>query len=380
MPAVAAVRLDVTANTASATRGIETLSKQLSSMQGEFAATASSVLSRVRARGVARAIESVGDSILRLRESFRGPDARPDGFDRAVGTLGAAAQEAGRLSAAFAPFGPVASAAAGGIGALVGAISNLAGESVKSAEEAERAARKLRDASAQTAIDDLRADTADKKTEQQRRARQRMSEYEIKVAKRATVSVNEVLDAARWDPGLARRMLDLSRSQNGGATPAELKPLFELYTLPYHRGLDELEEEAAEQERYGMYEWKRQASVFEYLFSEPPTQLIEQLNRIRQLPDEIISAYRSGTGFDPEFESESEELEPVGRVPGGRAGVSAFAASAFPAGTSGVDSLSSAGIGFTGSDPLRREQVELLRSISETLRTIQGRGIPAVAV
>ena len=420
MPAVAAVLLNLTANTASATRGVDALRGQLASLQKD----AGGVLSRLQAQGAARAAGAVVGASRGLWDAVRGADRERDLADKAFGVLEKGASEAGKLAAAFAPFGPVAAGAAGAIGALTGAIGAIAEESKKSAEEIARAEKADKEAK-QTFVDarvahelEWRNASDEERAKMQHEARERMKNYRYAAGRGATVTEKAVFDAANWDRKTTAILLEEYRRQHGGELSDALKPIGETIRNmdvtnamgeamrratemfgPRDKWEDQLEAADRLEElvrritsRKGREEGlgrvaRMRAEANERLRKwdeqvAPYNELFEQMSDY-MISDESFDFYKGKSAHGGAFVAALDtlwEAMQAGKGDSGKpSGSPRGAAFQVPA-PSGVDSLSSAGIGFTGADPMRREQVELLRSISETLRTIQGRGIPAVAV
>ena len=372
MPAVAAIRLDVTANTAEATRSVDALQEKLKSFQASLSVSASSFESRWEKTSAERRL-TMGLGVMSAGFDVAASVAsRSGGNERLAAGLRDAANSARQFATMLAPLGPHAAALGAVAGAATSAVRSFADAAAESAKKAKEAAETERQANLN--LVDMRVAhelewkraTPEQRAKMQYEARERMEEYQYRLDRGASISEKAIFDAANWDPTMAQRMLFAFKRQNGGELTDNLKPLAGAYRWS---ALERAEADA----------WRRGGGTGHAL-----SRLIsEERGRTGGFTEEKLdialgkSAHEAS--FDVSLDALWEQMQAEKNAPKGGTTPS-LRTSLAPAGSNGADSLSSVGIGFTGSDPRSREQVDLLQSISDTLNAIRGHGIPAVAV
>lgn len=372
MPAVAAIRLDVSANTAEATRSVDALKEKLKSFQASLSASASSFESRWEKTSAEKRL-TMGLGIMSAGSDVAASIVRASGgSDQWASGLRDAANSARQFATMLAPLGPHAAALGAVAGAATSAIRSLAEASAEAARKAKEAAEVERKANlnlVDTRVKhelEWRKATPEQRAKMQHDARERMEEYQYRLDRGASISEKDIFDAANWDPTMAQRMLFAFKRQNGGELTDNLKPLAGAYRWS---ALERAEADA----------WRRGGGTGVAL----SRLILEEPRRTGHYTDEkldiALGKSAHGASFDTSLDALWEQIQAEKNAPKGGATPSLRTALA-PAGSNGADSLSSVGIGFTGSDPRSREQVDLLRSISDTLNAIRGHGIPAVAV
>ena len=246
---------------------------------------------------------------------------------KVVSTLDKAASSGARLAAAFAPFGPAAAGGAAAVGVVTSLIEVFSKKALEGSERLQKAAEAEQSRmttyyeglkSARTALNDARAEHAlqwekaapEERAKMQRDASGRLDDYDFKLERGATFSDKEVLDAANWDLDLARDMLAAMRKRGDKS----FTPVMDLLDT-----------------------WLS-ADGAEHFWTDGGAH---------------------GNGFDPRLDALLEPTAP-----------DAPAAPESPlsrllSGPAAVDSLSSVGIGYTGSGDKSAEMLELLRQIAD---------------
>ena len=306
---------------------------------------------------------SVGLSAGTALADMAGTALSAAGHSDAGRALSSAADGARQLGTMLAPLGPQAALVGAAFGATASAIRSLADSAGEAKRRMEELSQSLRDEGARRAIRENRLETPEQWAEYQHEARARMGDLRVKLDRGATVSEDEVMEAARWDPALARELMDRVRKQNKGKTPDALKPLADLYYLGADSYRDPMERTVEEQRRA----WEAGKTPSRALRNQFARQRA-MAESIDALGPEIIEAARRGTGFD----KGRDELWARLHAPKGGALADAGEARGLPAAAARgleparADALSAAGIGYTGS-PMRRTE-ELLTEIRDDAR------------
>ena len=417
MPAVAAVRLDIQDNTSSTAKRLDALKGQLEALGARAGATFSRINFLQAFKGANAAI-GVADQFI---QKFAPETAN----EPTLKALREASRTGSQLAAAFAPFmPPFGSIVGGSIGAVAGALGSLSESSREAAKKLRDSEQSIRDSATATALRERRARTPEERARVQADARQRMDDYRFMLEEGASFNRDQLLDAARWDRDLAEEIAAVIRRQNGGKDTQETLAFGSLSHLAYYRSEsnkanDALSAARAEADR--RYGTEEELAGEERIYSDvlagspawanPDAQRrIDAARAARAARAEMLKPFErnaadaagllasaekgaaafgktsvalwggsSKTAFDTSLDALWEQMQAEKNAPKGGTTPS-LRTSLAPAGSTGADSLSSVGIGFTGSDPRSREQVDLLRSISDTLNAIRGHGIPAVAV
>lgn len=224
MPANAAVTLDLKANTASASQGLDALKKQLETLQKQ----GGSFLSGFKAQTAMRAVNAaVGQADAFL--SAVAPEATGSAWAKAA--RGAAASGA-QLAAAFAPLAPPFGAVVGAtIGTVAGALKSLKDSSREAAKAVAAAAtaekergRKHNDVVGEERWQWENAGEAGR-GKLQADARERIRKAKWKLENGMSISDADVYGVANWDQSLALRLVEAATKQNGGKVPEDLQVL-----------------------------------------------------------------------------------------------------------------------------------------------------------
>lgn len=208
-----------------------------------------------------------------------GQGLRMAGQEEVGQALSGAAQGARELGTMLAPLGWQAAAVGAALGAAAGGIKSFVDATEEHRKRMEKIAQGLRDSGAAGAIEESHLSTPEERAEYQAAQRQKMADLQIKLDRGATISSADVLDAARWDKGLAQQLLARNTEQNGGKVSEELNPLWTLYNT----GEDQIRQLADPKRSH----WK-QAKKFGSL-----------LTAVEGMGPEILATARSGTGYDP---------------------------------------------------------------------------------
>lgn len=307
---------------------------------------------------------SVGLSAGTALADMAGTALSAAGHSDAGRALSSAADGARQLGTMLAPLGPQAALVGAAFGGVAAAVRSLATSSEEAKRRMDELSQSLRDEGARRAIRENRLETPEQWAEYQHEARARMGDLRVKLERGATVSEDEVMEAARWDPALARELMDRVRKQNKGNTPDALKPLRDLYFYGADHYREPMERTREEQIKYGAAHGWRGSRTLARQYQRQSAEVAA----IEALGPEIIEAARRGTGFDEARDALWAQLH----APKGGALADAGDAEGLPAAAARgleparADALSAAGIGYTGS-PMRRTE-ELLTEIRDDAR------------
>lgn len=364
MPDAASVNLKVGLSTGEASKAVESLRGQLASLGKDVSGVRGSLAGRWDAMALGRRVSVAGGlatGAADLFSSLAGEDSRTGML---LKKTTASMKQFGTMLAPLGPWGVGAGVALGGV---VGALKSLSDESAEAAKRMNEAAQSLRDSSAKTAISESRARTPEEKARLQAAAHERMSDYRIKLERGATISDDEILDAARWNRGLAKKLMERSRDQNGGRLSDRILPLQDLYTM----GEDRLRGYAADENQS----------------SASRTQWRRQFEAVQALGPEILATARlkSGKAFDKGLDSlYAEMMAPKGAKTTDLSEKLAPGRTAHERGAQ-ADSWSAQGIGYTGNpmqmtETLLREIGARLAEMRDIARRTARTPLPAVAI
>lgn len=344
MPANAAVTLDLKANTASASQGLDTLKKQLTELQKQGGTFLGSFKAQTAMRAVSAAVGQA-DTFL----SAVAPDVAGSKWAKAASS---AAASGAQLAAAFAPLAPPFGAVVGAsIGTVAGALKSLKDSSREAAKAVAAAAaaekdrgRKHNDVVGEERWQWENADAAGR-GKKQAEARERIRKAEWKLENGMSVSASDVYGVANWDQSLALRLVEAATKQNGGKVPEDLQVLrtqlrgnaFYDIAKSSGNGLKadiawQKYNEAFQSGDYGAGNW---------------------IGRARSFDERYDAAYAAS-------------LEKPGKDGAASSGAAAPNLAALLGGGPSADSLSSIGLGFTGTRRDSQETLELLRRIADS--------------
>lgn len=316
-----------------------------------------------------------------------------------VATTRGAVATGAQLAAAFAPIAPPFGAVIGAsVGAVAGALEKLGlaarqskDELAALAAEQRRGDQRARDSLGSWEWQWQNADEAGR-GKMQAEARERLKRYSFAIERGMTVQSADVLDAARFDPALAKRMM-YAVEEREGTLPAELSRLEEGFRLRSRE--DDVERTgrdvqatiaevgSREKNERGLAAALRAGrgrgadiaranldalDKAEGEHGRAVARFAELREAVKVLGPTITTALRTGRGaFDPAYDRAylaSLAAPEQSASPSPAASLPAFSPSAAP------DSYSAMGIGFTGADPAKKETIDLLRRIADaTTRT-----------
>lgn len=342
MPANAAVTLDLKANTASASQGLDTLKKQLTELQKQGGTFLSGFKAQTAMRAVSAAVGQA-DTFL----SAVAPDVAGSKWAKAASS---AAASGAQLAAAFAPLAPPFGAVVGAsIGTVAGALKSLKDSSREAAKAVAAAAaaekdrgRKHNDVVGEERWQWENADAAGR-GKMQADARERIRKAKWKLDNGMSISDSDVYGVANWDRALALRLGAEAKRQNGGQMPKGLRVLMgQLQSEAYSEIADRNKWEGAK-----------------YL----------QAVRMQEAAEKEGRAGRRGEArtFDERYDAAyAASLEKPGKDGAASSGAAAPNLAALLGGGPSADSLSSIGLGFTGTRRDSQETLELLRRIADS--------------
>lgn len=345
MAASATVSIDLQANTASASRGLDGLQRQLQSLQVQ-ARAASSTLGgawsglKVKNKftigsGLALASLDTVSSLLPAAVS-----------DSSIGkALTSAAQGATRLGTMLAPLGPAGIAAGAAVGGVSSAIRSLA-ESARAAKKEIEAAAKAERARGLRHNDYIgeeawrwkNADAAER-GKIQSEARERIAKARFKLASGMSISESDVYGVANWDRALALELGSVAERQNGGQTPEGLRVLLGRLRSPAYEDIFFASPGAKRDRAFDM--------------------LVEAEREGRAGRDVKLRAFdkRYDAAYAASLKGPEKAVATATPVPD---------LTAILGGGPSADSLSSIGLGFTGTRRDSQETLELLRRIADS--------------
>lgn len=375
----AQVNLLIGANSSVAIAAIDKVEQRFQQLSKSAAKEASSVAERWDNLSFGKKV-SIGFGAAQQGIELGASLADRAGFHDVSKALSQAGKSSRELATMLSPLGPIATTAGAAIGGVVGAIRGLVDASTEAAKKAAIAAQKLRDSSAKVAIEERRAVTPEDKARRQHEARERMSDYRIKLERDATISEDEVLDAARWNRGLAKKMMTRTREQNGGVLPDKLQALDNLYST------DEFW-----LRRYAGLEDGYEPNLSPRLIREYANSYAALQRDKEALGPEIVATTRSKSGkaFDKELDALYAEMTAPKEKP--KMPTTTDAEKRATAKSKGgelsakVDSWSAMGIGYTGNPMMKTETLlaEVSRNIANLLDVTRRNGrtpVPAIAV
>ena len=208
MPANAAVTLDLRANTADASRGVETLRRQLKTIQVQASASASA-WSNLRTPQRFRVGSGVAMASLDLATAFLPSSASEGKLGKTLTGAAQGAQRLGMMLASLGPTGIAAGAAIGGFTSGLKAFVNASKEAARALVAESAAARKRgtrhNDYIGEEAWAWQNADAAGR-GKLQAEARERIRKAQWKLENGMSISESDVYGVANWDKTLALRL------------------------------------------------------------------------------------------------------------------------------------------------------------------------------
>lgn len=351
--------------------------KQLESAAAETARKISDNAAKetARAERIEEAAERSRESRLRRRVAIGlalgtaaadagGQALRSAGYNEAGSALSGAAEEARKLGTMLSPLGHKAAALGALFGAAAGAVKGYVNAHAEAVKRLNEITQSLKDAGAARAIEESHLTTPEQKAEYQHAARVRMDDLRIKLDKGATITETDVTDAARWDANLARELLARNKEQNGGRLAEPLAPLEQLYSGDGLKRLRRYAKWYDEQVAAAANAGKMPGRVF----LRRRDMAHSQLEQVEALGPEILKTARRGTGYDKEADRVYAELHKPADETESLSGSKAEEEEP-PRGSllsAKSDSLSAAGIGYTGN-PMQTTE-NLLREIRDDAR------------
>lgn len=338
MPANAAVKLDLDLQTATATRAVDQLKRQLSALQSK-AGGVSQAWNRLNGGRQAGLLVGGATAVVDVAASLA-PESK---LAKSLSSFAHGAKQFGTM---LAPLGPQAIAIGAAVGGATSAIKSYVEatrENAKAAAEAAKA-EKARGLKHNDQIGEERwawenADAAGR-GKMQADARERLRKARWKLDNDMTITEGDVYGVANWDRSLALELGYKARSQNGGEMPEGLRVLM----------------------------GQLQGSAFRGIANRSFGGKFYTAYDMAEAADKEGAAGRriAARGFNARYDRayaeslekpEKEKPETMPRVPA----LPSFGESGRFAG----DTLSAMGIGFVGAQNDRRETLDLLRRIAD---------------
>ena len=344
MPASAAVTIDLKANTASASRSLDGLQRQLKGVQASMSASANSFSSKWSMTSAEKRL-TLGLGAASIGADLGATMLKASGNDKVADTLRSVANGAKQFGTMLAPLGPMAALSGAAVGGLAGALKSLidsshaAKKEIEAAAKAERA-RGLRhnDYIGEEAWRWKNADAAER-GKIQSEARERIAKARFKLASGMSISESDVYGVANWDRALALELGSVAERQNGGQTPEGLRVLLGRLRSPAYEDIF-FASPGAKGDR-----------AFDMLLEAEREGRAGRDAKLRIFDKRYDAAYAASLESPEKAAATSTPVPDLAAILGG--GPSA-------------DSLSSIGLGFTGTRRDSQETLELLRRIADS--------------
>ncbi|MBR1836265.1 MAG: hypothetical protein IJ783_03170 [Kiritimatiellae bacterium] len=390
---------------------MEALRKQLQTLQKEAAAQANTLAGRWSKASAQKKFGMVAGGAtgaLDLASALLPASASGSRGAKALSESAAGAQKFGMM---LAPLGPAGLAVGAAIGTVTGALKSLSEssrEARKAAEEDARSKKAAARGGTQSLTDvlvahelEMRGASAEERAKMQYEARGRLADAQYRLDRGASISEKDVFDALNWngDGPLVRRLLAAHAKQNDG----KLSPVMEVLRDTLRRedaekGIAALRRKSYFQKNYETW-WNasdrsdrlESQSRNDYFtpevqrgFAAKAKAAREEADAAGRVVDAMLAPYQAILDAAPEYEAASREVRRRGKsgfdpaldalwdsmnAPKAEPELAPAAPesplSRLLSGPAAVDSLSSVGIGYTGSGDKSAEMLELLRRIAD---------------
>ncbi|MBR1607997.1 MAG: hypothetical protein IJ678_00100 [Kiritimatiellae bacterium] len=415
MPANAAVTLDLKANTASAIRGVETLHKQLQTLQVQARASADA-WSNLKTSQKFKVGTGVAAASLDVVTALSPEIGQGNKYGK---LLSSAAQGAQRLGMMLAPLGPTAIAVGAAVGGMTSAVKSFAEssrEARKAVEEETRAKKAAERSGTRSLIDArtehelaLRGASPEERAKMQHDARRRLDEAQYRLDRGASISEKDVFDALNWlgDGPLARRLFAAHAKQNDGKLSPAMEMLRDVFKRDnaekglssvirgsaWRRNLEAVEKadrraddlETKSLDGYYVPGARRRYAQQAKAAREAAKAASRELDALESPYQAVLDntprheaasreAFRRGTGFDSALDAlyeqslrKPEKADEAPRSP---------LASAFA--PAPADAFSAVGLGYVGAGDKSAEMVDLLKRIAESTETTSRKSQTAI--